>query len=219
MKIMSKHFLLVSTMGLTGCATLLATLSGCVASQPTEPPRQVVYADPNGSVAGTAGKAMMYDLKSAAVELMEQMRSSPRFSEEYSAVTNALQHASPPKRRPMIVVAFLENATTLRVQGHLDAVRNTIAASLFNSGVFDVKDDEATAKILGRIVRGVDGGMEKGTLLQTIGERDAPDFMLTGELRHFEDFGGVHTYCLSLAIHSLKTGRTIWQGIQTKVKL
>jgi hypothetical protein len=200
-------------------AVLLMAVWGCVVSQPSEPPRKAVYADPTEIVAGTAGKATMYDLESAAVELMEQMRSSPRFSEEYSAVINALQHASPPKRRPMIVVAFLENRTTQRVQGRLDAVRDTIAASLFNSGIFDVKDDEATAKILGRIVRGVDGGMEKGTLLQTIGERDALDFMLTGELRHFEDFGGVHTYRLSLAIHSLKTGRTIWQGIQTKVKL
>ena len=208
-----------STSRIITLTVLLMAGCGCVASQPSEPPRKAVYADPNGIVAGRAGEATMYDLESAAVELMEQMRSSPRFSEEYSAVTNALQHASPRKRRPMIVVAFLENRTTQRVQGRLDAVRDTIAASLFNSGIFDVKDDEATAKILGRIVRGVDGGMEKGTLLQTIGERDAPDFMLTGELRHFEDFGGIHTYRLSLAIHSLKTGRTIWQGIQTKVKL
>ena len=198
---------------------LLAIVGGCVAPSPSEPPRKAVYADPNGIVAGSAGAATMYDLESAAVELMEQMRATPRFSEEYAAVTNALQHASPPKHRPMIVVAFLENRTTQRVQGRLDAVRDTISASLYNSGLFDVKDDEATAKILGRIIRGVDGGMEKGTLLQTIGERDAPDFMLTGELRHFEDFGGVHTYRLALAIHSLKTGRTIWQGIQTRVKL
>ena len=200
-------------------AVMLVAVCGCIVSQPSEPSRKAEYADPNAIVAGTAGKATMYDLESAAVELMEQMRSNPRFSEEYAAVTNALQHASPPKRRPMIVVAFLENRTTQRVQGRLDAVRDTIAASLYNSGIFDVKDDEATAKILGRIVRGVDGGMEKGTLLQTIGERDAPDFMLTGELRHFEDFGGVHTYRLSLAIHNLKTGATIWQGIRTKVKL
>ena len=198
---------------------LLAVVGGCVAPQPSEPPRKAVYADPNSIVAGTAGKVTMYDLESAAVELMEQMRSSPRFSEEYAAATNALQHASPPKRRPMIVVAFLDNRTTQRIQGRLDAVRDTISASLFNSGIFDVKNDDVAAKILGRITWGVDGGMEKSTLLQTIGERDAPDFMLTGELRHFEDVGGVHTYRLALAIHSLKTGRTIWQGIQTKVKL
>ena len=198
---------------------LLAVVGGCVAPQPSEPPRKAVYADPNSIVAGTAGKVTMYDLESAAVELMEQMRTSPRFSEEYAAVTNALQRESPPKRRPVIVVAFLDNRTTQRIQGRLDAVRDTISASLFNSGIFDVKNDDVTAKILSRITWGVDGGMEKGTLLQTIGERDAPDFMLTGELRHFEDFGGVHTYRLALAIHSLKTGRTVWQGIQTKVKL
>ena len=33
-------------MGLTGCASLLATLSGCVASQPTEPPRCAPAATP-----------------------------------------------------------------------------------------------------------------------------------------------------------------------------
>ena len=178
-----------------------------------------MYADPDSIVAGAPGAATMYDLESSAAELMEKMRLSRRFSEEYAAVTNALQRDAPPRRRPIIVVAFLENRTTQRIQGRLDAVRDTVATSLFDSGLFDVKDDEATAKILSRIVRGVDGGMEKGTLLQTVGERDAPDFMLTGELRHFEDFGGVHTYRLALAIHSLKTGRTIWQGVQTRVKL
>ena len=204
---------------LMGLICAVAALAGCDTPQSLGSPQKAAYADPNAIVAGSAGAATMYDLESAAVELMEQMRSSPRFSEEYAAATNALQHASPPRRRPMIVVAYLDNRTTQRVQDRLDAVRDTISASLFNSGIFDVKDDEATSKILGRIVWGVDGGMENGALLQTIGERDAPDFMLTGELRHFEDSGGVHTYRLALAIHSFKTGKTIWQGIQTRVKL
>lgn len=199
-------------------AAMSVAVCGCVTSQSSEPPRKAVYADPNGIVAGTADKATMYDLESAAVELMEQMRASPRFSEEYADATNAMRQAKSAKRRPMIVVAFLENRTTQRVQGRLDAARDTISHSLFNSGLFDVKDDEATSKLLGRIVWGVDGGMEKGTLLQTIGERDAPDFMLTGELRQFDD-GGVHTYRLALAIHSFKTGATIWQGVHTRVKL
>lgn len=56
----------------------------------------------------------------------------------YAAATNALRHASPPKRRPMIVVASLENRTTQRVQGRLDAARDTISASLYNSGFFEL---------------------------------------------------------------------------------
>ena len=199
-------------------AGLLAA-AGCVSSEALRCAQQRArYADPNAIVAGTPDSATMYDLESAVTELMEQMRSSPRFSEEYADATNSMRQAKSTKRRPMVVVAFLENRTTQRVQGRLDAVRDTISTSLFNSGLFDVKDDEATAKILSRIVWGVDGGMEKGTLLQTIGERDAPDFMLTGELRQFED-GGVYTYRLALAIHSFRTGATIWQGVHTRVKL
>ncbi len=161
----------------------------------------------------------MYDLESAAVELMGQMQSNPRFSEEYASAIKAMRLVAPARRRPLIVVAFLDNRTTQRVQGRLDAVRDTISSLLHNSGLFDVKDDETTAKLLGRIVRGVDGGMEKADLLQTIGERDAPDFMLTGELRQFEDAGGVHTYRLTLAIHSLNTGKMIWRGVHRRVKL
>ena len=199
---------------------LAAALAGCAATEAAKRTQHGArYADPNAIVTGAPGTATMYELESAATELMEQMRSSPRFSEEYADATNAMRRAKSAKRRPMIVVAFLENRTTQRVQGRLDAVRDTISASLFNSGLFDVKDDEATSKILSRIVWGVDGGMEKGTLLQTVGERDAPDFMLTGELRQFEDAGGVHTYRLALAIHSFRTGATIWQGVHTRVKL
>ena len=36
-----------------------------------------------------------------------------------------------------------------------------------------------------------------------------------------DDFsvGGYHTYSLRIAMHNLRTGKIVWKGIQTKVKL
>ena len=60
---------------------LAAMLAGCASTEASKRAQHGArYADPNAIVAGEPGVATMYDLESAALELMEQMRSSPRFS-------------------------------------------------------------------------------------------------------------------------------------------
>ena len=85
--------------------------------------------------------------------------------------------------------------------------------------ILEVKDDDAAEAIKSRIVRGADGGLENGSLVGVMGTQDSPDFIVLGDFRHFEDVGGVHTYRMRLAIHSLTTGKIVWEGIQSKVKL
>ena len=175
--------------------------------------KQAQYLDPNTPITGMADKATMYDLESSAQQLMKKMLSHPQFIANYNAVK------AEKGRLPIAIIGNIDNKTTERIQGRLDAVGQTVRVALFDSALLEVKEDEAADAIKSRIIRSADGGLETGDLVQTMGTHDSPDFIVLGDLRHFSDFGSYHTYRLRLAIHSLRTGKIIWEGIQTKVKL
>lgn len=200
-------FLLLAVVFMEGCAS-----------------KQAQYVAPNTIISGTAEQPTMYDLESSAQRLMERMLTHPQFTNNYNAVKAAKGGL------PIVVIGNIDNLTTKRVvqgrldavpgiQGRLDAVGETVRVTLFNSALFEVKDDEAADAIKSRIIRGADGGLETGSLVQVMGTQDSPDFIVLGDLRHFSDVGGYHTYRLRLALHNLKTGKIIWEGIQTSVKL
>lgn len=194
---------------LLGAVVLMAC--GCE----TVPPQQTGtrYVDSSEVIAGEPTSATMYDLETAVQNLMSKMRASPRFSENYAAAKKTKGTL------PIVVLGNIENKTADRIQGRLDAMRDTIRTSLYDTGLVEVKDDEASEAIRARIIRGADGGLESGALVQNLGKQDAPDFIVLGDMRHFTDVGGYHTYRLRLAIHSLTTGKVVWEGIQTMVKL
>lgn len=196
----------MSKLTLLFIAALASFLSSCT--------HQTRYVDPSQVIAGSADRPTMYDLESSAQQLVKQMLAHPQFLANYAAAKQAKADAL-----PIAVIGNIDNKTTERVQGRLDAVGDTVRAALFNSALFEVKDDEAADAIKSRIVRGADGGLEDGALVQEMGTQASPDFIVLGDLRHFADVGGYHTYRLRLALHSLRTGKVIWEGIQTKVKL
>lgn len=186
---------------------IIGGMVGCASQRATQ------YVEPTEIIAGTPEQPTMYDLESSAQQLMDKMLASPQFSANYNAVKATKGGL------PIAVIGNIENKTKERVQGRLDAVGDTIRAALFSSGLFEVKDDAAADAIKSRIIRGADGGLENGALVQTMGTQDSPDFIVLGDLRHFTDVGGYHMYRLRLAIHNLSTGKVVWEGIQTKIKL
>ena len=191
-------------------SVLCAFAGGCVLQKADH----VRYVDSGEIVAGTADGATMYDLESSAQALMQKMLASPQFSKNHSAAK-----ASKGGGLPIVVIGNIANKTTERIQGRLDSVGDTIRTALYDCGLFEVKDDEAASAILSRITSGADGGLEGGALVQFAGTHESPDFIVLGDFRHFADVGGYHTYRLRIAFHDLRTGKIVWEGIQTKVKL
>ena len=189
---------------------LVGVLAGCEAPKPSG----AKYADPADVVPGTPERPTMYDLASSAEMLVEKMLASPLFSKSCDEVKAAKGGAL-----PVVVIGNIANKTTERLQGRLDAVGDSVRTALFNSGLFEVKDDAATGAIIARISDNIDLGLEDGSLARAFGKHATPDFLVLGDFRHFADEGGVHTYRLRLAIHSLRTGKIVWEGIQTRVKL
>lgn len=179
---------------------------GCVESRAR-------YVDPGEIVSGAPDSPTMYDLETSVQTLMQKMLSSPQFSKNYNAAKTA-KGGQP----PIVVIGNIANKTTERIQWRLDAVGETLRSVLFESALFEVKDDDASGAISSRILRGADGGLEDGALVQSMGTQESPDFIVLGDLRHFADVGGYHTYRLRIAFHNLRTGKIVWEGIQTKVK-
>ncbi len=199
-------------------AVLIGGLIGCE----TQGPVGTVYVDPGAVVAGTPRQATMYDLESSAQKLVQDMLASKVFARNYEAAKAAKAKGANGKADevlPLVVIGNIENKTTERIQNRLDAIGETIRVMLLTSEKFEFKDDEANDALVGRILRGPDGGLERGSLLQTMGTHECPNFIVLGDFRHFEDAGGYHTYRLRIAIHNLWTGKLVWEGIQTRVKL
>ncbi len=192
-------------------AVLIGGVVGCVSQRPGG----AVYIDPGTVISGTPGSVTMYDLESCVQRLVQKMLAHPQFAKNYSAAK-----AAKAGKLPIVVNGNIANLTSDRVQGRLDSANDTIRAMLFDSALFEVKNDNASDAIKSRIISGADGGIENvDALMQSFGAQEAPDFIVLGDLRHFADVGGYHTYKLRIAIHSLKTGKVVWEGIESRVKL
>lgn len=191
-------------------AGIIGGLAGCAAQHH----RNAQYIDSGEIISGTPAQVTMYDLESSAQMLIQKMLAHPQFAVNYNAAKVFKGGKS-----PVAVVGNIANKTAERIQGRLDAVGETVRSALYNSSLFEVKDDEANGAILSRITGGSDGGLEDGALVQAMGTQESPDFIVLGDFRHFADVGGYHTYRLRLAIHNLRTGKVVWEGIQTMVKL
>ncbi|MBQ4481242.1 MAG: hypothetical protein IJJ33_17230 [Victivallales bacterium] len=204
---MAKNMLLVLTVVLAG---LVSCVSGAGSRQQT---KKTQYVNPDEIIAGSAETMTMYDLESSTRQLMERMLAHPQFIANYNAVKDARGQL------PIVVIGNIENKTTERIQSRLVAVGDTVRVALFDSELFEVRDDQAASAIKSRIVDGVDGGLENDALVQTMGMSEPPDFIILGDLRHFSDVGGYHTYRLRLSIQDFRSNTVVWEGIQTKVKL
>lgn len=195
---------------------VVAILCGCTTNPPSPKPLPKGPAQyvPQGEVINGQADAMtMYDLETATQELLMKMRKSAVFNQNYAAVKTKKGAL------PVIVVGNIENRTTSRIQGRLDTVREIVNASLFEMDIFEVKDDAASNQIASRIIQSETSGLENGGLVASLGTHDSPDFLLVGDLSAFKDYGGYHTYKLHISIHNLTTGKVVWKGIQTKIKL
>ena len=190
-----------------------AVVGGC--QPPPQKPR-VQYVEQGTVIAGKAQNATMYDLESAANDLLMKMRTSKVFEKNYNNIK--LREGG----KPVIDFGNVENKTTNRIQGRLDSLRDTMRVSLMEMDLFESKDMQSFGDISDRMVASETNGLEDGSLVESMGSHKSPSLMFKGELRQFSDedeAGTHHIYKLRLALYDLKTGRVVWEGIETKIKL
>ena len=155
------------------------------------------------------------DLETSVQILMEKMLGNPQFSKNYNAAKTAKGAL------PIVCQSPIVNKTPkAEVRSMGRAADVLVRVALFDTGIFEVKDDSAADMILSRIVWGADGGVENVSgLMNAVGGHDAPDFIVSGDLQESISSGGYPTYRLRLAVYNIKTGKIVWEGIQRKIKL
>ena len=194
--------------------TQVAMLLGCATEKPESPPQPQSAVSTVVVVAPPAPQSpKVYSLDEAVRMTLDKMQKNQLFLSNYNLVKSAKG------RLPIATVGKVENRTTLRIQNRLNAVQRTVTEILFDTALFKIENDEASVAILSRIIRGRKSGLDDNSLVQSLGNRTPPDFIVLGELCEGETVDGAKTYKLRISLHNLSTGNTVWEGSQDKVVL
>lgn len=143
-------------------------------------------------------------------KLSAEMLSSSPF------VTNYEDHKKEGERLPIAVIGRMENESGRQ---EFDAVLKTAGdrfrKKLFDSKLCDVKDDAILVDLAKRIVASGNSPTENGDLMEKLKQHGSPDFFVIGNLTHFADLDGTRYYKFRITMHSLRTGKIVWEGIET----
>jgi len=143
-------------------------------------------------------------------KLSVEMLSSSQFVKNYE------EQKEKGERLPIAVIGGMENES-----GHpefdagLKASGERFRKKLFDSKLFDVKDDAILVNLAKRIVASGNSATENGDLMEELKQHGSPDFFVIGNLNHFADLDGTGYYKFRVTMHSLRTGKIVWEGIET----
>ena len=158
----------------------------------------------------------MSDFDAMFESLVKTMLGNPRFKENYETAQTEKGGL------PIVIVGSVTNksdgAASQAYGDLLKAIPDTLRIELFNSNLFDVKNDELSMTFAQRILASDKSPVEDGELMSALKQHGSPDFVIIGDIRLFVDLGKRKTCRVHLALHSLKTGKVVWEGKKTAVK-
>ena len=143
-------------------------------------------------------------------KLSAEMLSSSQFVKNYE------EQKEKGERLPIAVIGGMENeAGHPEFDAGLKMAGERFRKKLFDSKLFDVKDDAILVNLAKRIVASGNSATENGDLMEELKQHGSPDFFVIGNLNHFADFDGTGYYKFRVTMHSLRTGKIVWEGIET----
>ena len=158
----------------------------------------------------------MSDFDTLFESLIKSMLANPRFKENYEAAQTEKEGL------PVVIIGSVANksdgSSAQAYSDILKAIPDSLRIELFNSTLFDVKDDEMSVSLAQRILASDKSPVEDGELMNSLKQHGSPDFVIVGDIRLFVDHGKRKTCRAHLALHSLKTGKVVWEGKKTAIK-
>ena len=143
-------------------------------------------------------------------KLVVEMLSSPQFVKNYE------EQKEKGERTPIAVIGGMENESgRAELDAGLKAAGERFRKKLFDSKLFDVNDDAILVGLAKRIVASANSATENGDLMEELKQHGSPDFFVIGNLVHFADLDGAGYYKFRITMHSLRTGKIVWEGIET----
>ena len=143
--------------------------------------------------------------------LVQEMLINPQFVKNYEE-----SKAKQGDRLPIAVIGGVENKSgNADLNDLIEAAGERFRVKLFNSKLFEVKDDGVLVALAKRIVASGNSPLEDGEIMGALKQHGSPDFFVAGDLKRLTDLDGIGYYKLRLALHSLSTGKIVWEGIET----
>ena len=143
-------------------------------------------------------------------KLSVEMLSNSQFVKNYE------EQKEKGERLPIAVIGGMENESGRpEFDAGLKAAGERFRKKLFDSKLFDVKDDAILVNLAKRIVASGNSATENGDLMEELKQHGSPDFFVIGNLNHFADLDGTGYYKFRVTMHSLRTGKIVWEGIET----
>lgn len=175
--------------------------------QPTPPPPKKQKPRPAPQVPLPEGTILDHKIDA----LVHKMLSNPQFIRNYEE-SKARQNM----RLPIVVLGGIENKTGNPLFNvHLEAASERFRVRLFNTKLFEPKDDSILVALAKRITNSGNSPLENGEIMSALKQHGSPDFFVAGDLKLLTDLDGISYFKLRLAIHSLLTGKIIWEEIET----
>ncbi len=193
------------------CARLVAEQLAAANWRPTPPPPPKPKPQPKPVPPPSAPLPPATILDQKVDILVKEMLANPNFVRNYDECKARLA-----ERLPVAVLGGIANQSgDANLNQLLEAAGERFRVRLFNTKLFEVKDDGVLVALARRIVASGNSPLENGELMGALKRHGSPDFFVAGDLKRLTDLDGVSYYKLRLAIHSLSTGRTVWEGIET----
>ncbi len=181
------------------CANRLEEKANAANWQPTPPPPRHLPPPPGTS------------LDHKVDVLVREMLLNPQFVKNYEESKAKLDG-----RLPIVVIGGIDNKSgNTNLNDLIEAAGERFRVRLFNSKLFEVKDDGVLVALARRIVASGNSPLEDGEIMGALKQHGSPDFFVAGDLKRLTDLDGIGYYKLRLAIHSLSTGKIVWEGIET----
>ena len=117
------------------------------------------------------------------------------------------------KRKPIVIVDGLKDLTggkspTEDIDYLLCTASESLRNKLIKLGSFDAKDDKEKVAVAKRIIESDTSPLENPELMAALKRHGSPDFYCAGDLRYFKES---KKYRLRIAVHSLRTGKIVWE--------
>ena len=183
-------------------AFTVVAMVGCVSNRSG-------YVDVEDDVYGRRDR-LEYTQKTRMIdEMVGRMLSNPNFTEMYAvAKERAINRGH---RKPTVVVREIEDNTKPGASDSQSTsqMRKELKSALHKTGKFSVIDLYERERMKNTVIGGVDSGGGADNL-QHIGEYDAEDFSMSGELRMESTGGKVFFHFFNLRLVDPVAGDEIW---------
>lgn len=165
------------------------------------------YGDVNDDVYGSKTRMEYTQQVQSVEELLGKMVTDPDFTDFYSDAQE--RAAARGHKRPTVVIGLIENNTGPGSNDYETAqMRAELKTALRKTRLFTVIDLQERERMKRRVPGEVDGGA-RGDNTQSIGEYDASDYEMSGEIvRKHTD--GVWFHCLNLWMLDTSSGDVAW---------